>query len=86
MMIEPHQQPPTPYLRRVIVTLGSEVPDRYLASAAYSGPNEDRWRQLSSAPEQRFVILGGKVSTRTRHHVGKIKRSTLRSFGASRVR
>lgn len=36
-------------------------PLRYLAQAAYGGVNADNWGQLSSAEEQRFVILGGKV-------------------------
>ena len=32
-----------------------------MGTAAYGGANEDNWKQLSSDPEQRFIILGGKV-------------------------
>eukprot|EP00752_Nemacystus_decipiens_P006686 g6013.t1 len=35
-------------------------PLRYLGTAAYGGANEGNWKQLSSDPEQRFIILGGK--------------------------
>eukprot|EP00904_Undaria_pinnatifida_P003458 jgi/Undpi1/13112/HiC_scaffold_8.g02774.m1 len=35
-------------------------PLRYMGTAAYGGANEDNWKQLSSDPEQRFIILGGK--------------------------
>ena len=32
-----------------------------MGTAAYGGANEDNWKQLSSDPNQRFIVLGGKV-------------------------
>lgn len=40
---------------------GDHRSGRYLGTAAYGGANEGNWKQLTSDPEQRFIILGGKV-------------------------